>query len=64
VPERILLAAQTAGGAVGSVLSPAKVGLGSVSFRHNLSEGDVMRKLLLPIGVLLAVASVCTVLFL
>jgi lactate permease len=64
VPERILLAAQTAGGAVGSVLSPAKVGLGSIAFRADLKEGDVMRRLLLPIGLLLAAASLCTVLFL
>jgi lactate permease len=63
VPEKILLAAQTAGGAVGSVLSPAKIGLGSAAFRSSLSEGDLMRKLLLPIGVLLAAASIFTVFF-
>ena len=58
----ILLAAQTAGGAVGSVLSPAKVGVGSIAFASGLKEGDIMRKLLLPIGLLLLAASVFTVL--
>ena len=64
VPEKILLAAQTSGGAVGSVLSPAKVTLGSVAFRGSLGEGDVMRKLILPIGLLLLAASACTILLL
>ncbi len=54
----ILLAAQTAGGAVGSVLSPAKVGVGSIAFASGLKEGDIIRKLLLPIGLLLLAASV------
>jgi lactate permease len=62
VAEKILLAAQTSGGAVGSVLSPAKVGLGSVSSSGEIKEGDVIRKLILPIGVLLIAASVCTIL--
>ena len=61
VPEKVLLAAQTAGGAVGSTLSPAKVGLGSAAFRRGLNEGDILRRLLLPIGVLLAAASALTV---
>jgi lactate permease len=64
VEEKILLAAQTSGGAVGSVLSPAKVGVGVVAIRDGLGEGDVMRKLLLPLGLLLAAASICTVLLL
>ncbi len=58
----ILLAAQTAGGAVGSVLSPAKVGVGSIAFASGLKEGDIIRKLLLPIGLLLLAASVFTIL--
>ncbi len=62
VREDILLAGQTGGGAVGSVLSPAKVGLGSVAFASDLKEGDVIRQLLLPIGLLLLAASVFTVL--
>lgn len=62
VPEKILLAAQTAGGAVGSVVSPAKIGLGSVAFRRELREGAVMRRLLLPIGILLAAGTACVLL--
>ncbi len=64
LPERILLAAQTAGGAVGSVVSPAKVGLGSHSLRGSPGEGEVMRKLLFPIAVLLIAVSVLTFLIL
>lgn len=60
--EEILLAAQTAGGAVGSVLSPAKVGVGAIGVAGELKEGDVLRKLLIPIGLLLAAASVITLL--
>jgi lactate permease len=62
VREDILLAGQTGGGAVGSVLSPAKVGMGSMAFASGLKEGDVIRKLLLPIGILLLAASVFTIL--
>jgi lactate permease len=59
-----LLAAQTGGGAVGSVLSPAKVGVGAIGLRDGPSEGEVMRRLLLPIGLLLAAASAGTLLLL
>ncbi|MBN2084024.1 MAG: L-lactate permease [Anaerolineales bacterium] len=62
VREDILLAGQTGGGAVGSVLSPAKVGMGSVAFASGLKEGDLIRELLLPIGILLLTASIFTVL--
>jgi len=64
LPEKILLAAQTGGGAVGSVISPAKVGLGSNAFEGNPGEGEVMRKLLLPVAILLAALSVGSVLLL
>jgi lactate permease len=57
IPGKFLLAAQTAGGAVGSVISPVKVGIGTAAFRTDLKEGDVVRKLLPPIGLLLAAAS-------
>jgi lactate permease len=57
VPEKILLGAQTAGGAVGSVISPAKVGLGSNAFRGNPGEGEVMRAMLLPIAIFLIAVS-------
>jgi lactate permease len=56
--EKILLAAQTGGGAVGSVISPAKLGLGSNSVFGGSGEGDVIRRLLLPIGILLFALSV------
>ncbi len=62
IPERILLAAQTAGGAVGSVISPAKVGLGATAFRGSPGEGEILRKLLVPIAVLLVAVSVGVVL--
>ncbi len=61
VEEKILLAAQTSGGAVGSVLSPAKIGVGAVGYGGGQGDGDVMRKLLLPLGLLLVAVSVCTV---
>jgi lactate permease len=64
LPERILLAAQTAGGAVGSVVSPAKVGLGSRSLSGSLGEGEVMRKLLIPVAIFLIAISVLTFLLL
>ncbi|MGB7537968.1 MAG: L-lactate permease [Anaerolineales bacterium] len=61
VRQDILLAGQTGGGAVGSVLSPAKVGVGSVAFESGLKDGDIIRKLLLPIGLLLLAASLFTI---
>jgi lactate permease len=64
LPERILLAAQTAGGAVGSVVSPAKVGLGSNALRGSPGEGEVMRRLLIPIAILLIAISFLTLLML
>ena len=64
LPERILLAAQTAGGAVGSVVSPAKVGLGSNSLLGSPGEGEVMRKMLIPVAIFLIAISVLTFLLL
>ena len=64
LPEKILLAAQTGGGAVGSVISPAKVGLGSNSLRGSPGEGEVMRSLLIPIAILLIALSVGVMLML
>jgi lactate permease len=58
LPEKILLAAQTAGGAVGSVISPAKVGLGSTGVRGSPGEGEILRKLFVPIAILLIAVSV------
>jgi lactate permease len=64
LPEKTLLAAQTAGGAVGSVISPAKVGLGSNAFRGSPGEGEMIRALLAPIAVLLIALSLGAVLML
>jgi lactate permease len=64
LPEKILLAAQTAGGAVGSVISPAKVGLGVGALSGRPSEGEVMRRLILPIAILLVAVSAGVVLML
>jgi lactate permease len=63
-PERILLAAQTAGGAAGSVLSPAKVVVGLGAAEGGVNEGDVIRRLFFPVALLLCVLSACTVLLL
>jgi lactate permease len=62
LPDSTLLAAQTGGGAVGSVVSPVKVGIGTAAFRADVKEGDVIRKLLLPVALLLAAASAVTIL--
>jgi lactate permease len=64
LPEKILLAAQTAGGAVGSVISPAKIGLGSTAFHDSPGEGEIMRGLLVPIVILLIGLSVGAILML
>jgi lactate permease len=61
-PERVLLAAQTGGGAVGSVLSPAKVTVGSGAADGTVREGDVIRRLVLPVALLLLILSLLTVL--
>ena len=42
----LILAAQTAGGALGSVLAPAKVIVGCSTVGLGGKEGEVMRKLL------------------
>jgi len=64
LPQKMLLAAQTSGGAVGSVISPAKVGLGSNSLRGSPGEGEVMRSLLIPIAILLIALSIGVMLML
>ncbi len=64
LPEKILLAAQTGGGAVGSVASPAKVGLGSNALRGSPGEGEVLRNLLVPVVIFLIALSIGTVLML
>ncbi len=62
LPERVLLAAQTGGGAVGSVLSPAKVTVGAGYSGGAVSEGEIIRKLLPLVLLLLVVLSLGTIL--
>ncbi len=50
----LTLAAQNAGGALGSVISPAKVVVGASTTTMGGREGEVMRALAVPIGVLTA----------
>ena len=56
-----VLAAQTAGASIGSVISPSKILLGTTMVHLEGQEGDIMRKLLLctlPAAVLLGVMTV------
>ena len=58
IDPRLLLAAQTAGGALGSMLAPAKITVGCSTVGLKGREGDVLRRTLLPgllIGLLLGV---------
>ncbi len=52
LPAARILAAQTAGGAIGSVASPAKVIVGVAGTERAVGEGEVMRPLLLYCAVL------------
>lgn len=56
----IILAAQTSGAALGSVIAPTKVIVGASTAGMAGREGEVMRKMLLYISVLIAVISVLT----
>jgi lactate permease len=56
IDPRLLLATQTAGGALGSMLAPAKITVGCSTVGLKGREGDVLRRTLLPgllIGLLL-----------
>jgi lactate permease len=55
IDPRLLLAAQTAGGALGSMLAPAKITVGCSTVGLKGSEGDVLRRTLLP-GLLIGLA--------
>ena len=57
----IILAAQTAGAALASVMAPTKVVVGASTAGMIGKEGDVMRKLLVYVGLLIALISVLTV---
>ncbi len=54
----IILAAQAAGGAVGSVMAPTKVLVGTGTVGLHGREGDVIRRMALAIGFLLVLLSV------
>jgi lactate permease len=57
----IILAAQTSGAALGSVIAPTKVIVGASTAGMAGREGEVMRKMLLYISLLIAVISVLTI---
>lgn len=58
----VILAAQTSGGALGSVIAPTKVIVGASTAGMAGKEGEVMRNLLLYIGTLIGFISLFTVL--
>jgi lactate permease len=58
----IILGAQTAGAALASVLAPTKVVVGASTAGMSGKEGDVMRKLLAYVGLLVGLISALTVL--
>lgn len=60
LPAAIILAAQTTGGALGSVAAPTKVIVGASTAGMEGREGDIMRRLLPSIGVLLLLTSLMT----
>jgi lactate permease len=57
----IILAAQTSGGALGSVIAPTKVVVGASTGGMAGREGEIMRKLLVYTGLLVALMSVLAV---
>ncbi len=62
LPAAIILAAQTTGGALGSVAAPTKVIVGASTAGMEGKEGDILRKLLPIIGILLLAISLITAL--
>ena len=56
-PVAVILAAQTAGGALGSVIAPTKVVVGASTGGMAGREGEVMRRLLVYIGILILLVS-------
>lgn len=59
-PAALILAAQTAGGALGSVIAPTKVIVGASTAGMAGKEGEVMRRLLPPMGILILFVSLLT----
>ena len=60
LPAAIILAAQTTGGALGSVVAPTKVIVGASTAGLEGEEGSILRKLLPPICLLLFIVSLMT----
>lgn len=60
LPVAIILAAQTTGGALGSVVAPTKIIVGASTAGLEGQEGDIMRKLLPVICVLLLIVGIMT----
>ena len=57
----VILAAQTSGAALGSVVAPTKVVVGASTAGMADREGDVMRKLITYVGFLIALMSILTI---
>jgi len=62
LPAAIILAAQTTGGALGSVAAPTKIIVGATTAGMEGKEGDILRKLLPAICILLLMVSLITAL--
>lgn len=62
LPVAIILAAQTTGGALGSVAAPTKIIVGATTAGMEGKEGDILRKLLPVICILLLIVSLMTAL--
>ena len=60
LPAAIILAAQTTGGALGSIAAPTKVIVGASTAGLEGQEGDILRKLLPVICILLLIVSIMT----
>jgi lactate permease len=60
LPVALILAAQTTGGALGSVAAPTKVIVGASTAGMEGREGDILRRLLPAIGILLLLTSLMT----
>ena len=57
----IILAAQTSGGALGSVIAPTKVVVGASTGGMAGREGEIMRKMLVYTGILVSMMSILAV---
>ncbi len=64
LPEARMLAAQTAGGAIGSVVAPTKVVVGVSGTAGAVGEGEVIRRLLRYVAALVAGTSVLVLIWL